>query len=151
MGTTGTIDTGNTIVDVTSGAAHVLEVNELPPGVQTLREHIALSTTAATLDFSATPIKAVRLSVTSDTAHTAEMVAGLAYCIDPPNSAVRDAWLTEGTSLATPTNRFLLKVGGEVTLVFRDSFGTPVGVDYIGIKLDDGAGTLRVVAVGVEL
>ena len=154
MGTTGTIDTGNAIVDVTTGMPHVLEANELPPGVQTIREKLDLGTTAATFDFSATPIKAARIIVTSDAAGVAEFVHAIAVCFDPPNSTVRDAWLAEATSLVAPTNRLLLKVGSETTFVFRDSVGTPTGIDYIGVKLDDlggGTPTVRVVVVGVEL
>lgn len=137
---------------MTDGGAALVHVDgTLPIGIQHTREKLALDGVAVSFDFSATPIKAVKLSVTSDTAHTAEMVAGLAYCIDPPNSAIRDAWLTEGTNLTGDTNRFLLKVGGDEVIEFKDINGDDYGVNYIGIKLDDGAGTLRVVAAGVEL
>ena len=133
-----------------AGAAHVLEVNALPPGTQTTREVAGLDSTAVTLTFD-NPIKAVRLSAVSDTAHNAEMAASVAFCIDPPNSTVRDAWLTGGSSLTTPSNRLFLKVGGEAILTFRNSFGAPVGISAIGLVLADGGGTLRVDAVGVEL
>ena len=119
-------------------------VSTLPEGLQRIREKIALDGTAVTLDWSATPIKAVMIRVTADTAGTANLGDSVVITIDPPNSTVRDAWLTEGTSLTADSYRIPIPVNGEIILSFTSS------VSYIGVKRDDGTGTMRVFAIGVE-
>lgn len=135
------------------GAALVSDLSSLPVGIPHIREKLALSTTAVTFDFSATPIKAAKITVTSDDAGVAEFVHAIAYCVDPPNDIIRDAWLAEGDNLTGDTNRLLLKVGGEETLVFKDANGESTTIDYIGVKVDDlggGTPTVRIVVLGVE-
>lgn len=132
---------GDVTQNYTSGAAHV---TNLAGGVTHIREKLALDGTAVTFDWSATPIKAVRITVTADTAGTAELNDSIVVCIDPPNAAVRDAWLNEGTSLASDTQRIPIPVNTSVEINFTSA------IDYLGLKRDDGTGTVRVHAVGVE-
>ena len=119
-------------------------VSTLPGGLQRIREKIAMDATAVTLDWSATPIKAAMIRVTADTAGTANLGDSVVITINPPNNAVRDLWLTEGTSLTADSYRIPLPVNGEIIL----SFTSPIS--YIGVKRDDGTGTMRVFALGVE-
>ena len=128
-------------VEVSYGAAHI---SNLPGGTTRIREEIGLDGTAKTFDWSATPIKAVSIRVVNDTAGTAELEGSVAICIDPPSTAVRDAWLTAGDSLSADSNRILLQGNSVTELVFTSP------IDYIGIKVDDGTETHRVTMVGVE-
>lgn len=124
----------------TAGAGHV---TTMPGGVIHIREQDTLST-AVTFDFSAAPIKACELELSMEAATTPDLNS-VAFCIDPPNAAVRDAWLTAGTSLSADAQRYTARVkDGKVQLVFTSS------VSYIGIKRDLGSDAIRVVAAGVE-
>ena len=127
--------------DYFSGAALI---TDLPAGTTHIRKAIALDGTAVTFDFSATPIIAAEIRVCQDTAATAELTDSIVYCIDPPSSVVRDAWLTDGNSLAADINQFTLPANGRDVLSFTSA------ISYIGMKRDDGTGTLRVIVVGVE-
>lgn len=119
-------------------------VTNIPGGITHIRKAIALSSTAVTFDFSATPIKGCEIRVCADAAGTAQLLGSVVYCIDPPNAAVRDAWLTDANYLASDANQFSLPCNSVDGLTFTSP------VSYIGMKLDDGTETFRVVVVGVE-
>ena len=129
------------LVEESNGQLHI---STLPAGTARIREHIALSTTEATMDWSATPIKAVSITVTQDTAGTAELNGSIAICIDPANDTIRDSWLTGATTLTSDSQRISIPVNTTIEIAFTSP------IDYIGMKLDDGTGTYRVFAVGVE-
>lgn len=136
---------------VTGVATGVNSINGAVPvttmsgGVVHIREINALTTTAETLDWSANPIKAMAILVVPEAVeviipHTAVI------CIDPPNSAVRDAWLTAADSLTADSQRIPVIAGAVTATEF--SFTGPVS--YVGIKVDLGASACRVFAIGVE-
>lgn len=139
-----TIDsiTGNPVAQTSINGA--VPVTTMPGGVVHIREIDALTTTAETLDFSATPIKALSIYVVGEAA-AAVLNEVVAICIDPPSNAVRDAWLTSADALTVDSQRIpvIANIGGA-----EFSFTSPV--DYIGIKLDIGADNVRVFAIGVE-
>ena len=114
-------------------------------GITHIREEIGEDATAKTFDWSATPIRAVSITVTADTAGTAQLPESLVICIDPPNSAVRDAWLTEADSLTSDSQRIAIPINTTSDFLFTSD------ISYIGFKRDDGTGTLRVFAAGVEV
>ena len=111
-----------------------------------IREINVLTTTAETLDWSTTPIAGVSLVITQEGGGTAEYLASVAICVDPPNSSVRDAWLTAGDSLTADSQRYGVPINQEGSLTFDGE-----NISYLGIKQDGGTGNLRVFAVGYEV
>lgn len=120
-------------------------VTSMKGGTLHIREEIGEDGTAKTFDWSATPIQAVAITVTADTAGTAQLPESIVICIDPPNAATRDAWLTEGDSLTTDSQRIPIPINT------TREFGFTSNISYIGFKRDDGTGTVRVFAEGVEV
>ena len=127
----------------TGGAAHVATV---PSGLARVRQEAALGATAVTFTWASPGVSAVKLSIASEVAGTAELPAIVAYCVDPPSVAVRDAWLTAGDSISADAQMFLAFADKEnETLVFTSPITT------LGFKRLFGSQVLTVVAVGVEV
>ena len=127
----------------TVGAAYV---TTSPGGVARIRQEAALAGTAVTFTWPAPGVSAVKLQIASEAAGTAELAAAVAYCIDPPNQAVRDAWLTAGDSIAADSNMLLAFANVENdTLVFTSPITT------LGLKRLWGSQALTAIAIGVEV
>lgn len=121
-------------------------VTTTPGGVARIRQEAALGATAVTFDFGSPGISALKLSAASEAAGTAELAATVAFCIDPPSDATRDAWLTAGDSLAADSQMYPLHADKENdTLVFTSP------VRYIGAKRLWGSQALTLIGVGVEV
>lgn len=116
------------------------------PGLSRIRQEAALSGTAVTFTWPLPGISAVQLSIASEVAGTAELPAVVAFCIDPPSVAVRDAWLTAGDSIAADAQMLLAYADKEnETLVFSSPITT------LGLKRLWGSQALTAVAVGIEV
>ncbi len=122
------------VQDITAGVTGILHV----------REQDALAGTAVTFDWHLTPVSAVELELSMEAATTPD-INTIAYCIDPPNDAIRDLWLTAGTALTTDSNRHVARVAAGSVLL---EFSSPIS--FLGIKRDLGSDAIRVVASGVE-
>lgn len=136
----------------TGGAAHVQ--TDLAQGIVMgkrikafhPREKDALAGTAVTFDWSATPVSAVILKPSQEAAGTAELLASIAYVVDPPNDAFRDAALAASTNLAGDTLRYTLRANEDELITFDGDT-----IDYLGVIRDVGSENLRLVAVGIEV
>lgn len=123
----------------------------LPGGVAHIRESITLGTSAETFDFSANPIVAAAIYCLPIATVTAEFNSAV-VCIDPPNAAVRDAWLTAADSLASDTHRIPVTWYYPLELTFVDAAGALSPISYIGAKVDIGTDQeIRMIIVGIEL
>jgi hypothetical protein len=119
-------------------------VTTMPGGTVHIRESITLGTSPETFDFSATPIIAATIHCIPIATVTNENISA-AVCIDPPTSAVRDAWLTAADSLSADVQRIPVFPSVPLELSFT------AAVDYIGAKIDIGTDQeCRVIIVGVE-
>lgn len=109
------------------------------------REINTLVGTEETLDWSGTPIHGVIFMAVQEAAGTAELRASVAYCIDPPSDAVRDAWLTAGDALSTDTERDVFPINSEEEVYFGGAT-----VTKIGVKREFGSENIRLIAIGIE-
>jgi len=128
----------------THGSGHAL-TSSMPAGPTHIREDLLMSTSAVTFDFSTTPIIAATIYLVPIATVTNEYISA-AVCIDPPSSAVRDAWLTGADALTTDSQRIPVTMQTPpIELVFTSA------VDYIGGKIDIGTtAECRMIIVGVE-
>ena len=147
--TTATTKTGNSTTKPalerqkgTAGSAHVTSI---PGGISRIREDLLMSTTEVTFDFSATPIIAATIYIVPIATVTNEHISAV-ICVDPPNSATRDAWLTGADALTSDSQRIpVMMFTPPLELVFTSS------VSYIGAKIDVGTtAECRMIVVGVE-
>lgn len=138
-----TLDNKSVPVRTVAGA---IPVTTTPGGIARIRQEAALAGTAVTFTWPSPGIRAVKLQIASEAAGTAELAAAVAYCIDPPSQAVRDAWLTAGDSIAADSNMLLAFANVENdTLVFTSPITT------LGLKRLWGSQALTAIAVGVEV
>lgn len=143
------LDTGNIWRRTSSGwkleSVSGATVSSLPGGVSRIREDNLMSTTEVTFDFSATPIIAATIYLVPIATVTNEHISAV-ICVDPPNSATRDAWLTGADALTTDSQRIPVTMfTPPLELVFTSS------VSYIGAKIDIGTtAECRMIVVGVE-
>jgi hypothetical protein len=127
----------------TNGAAHV---TTSPGGFARIRQEAALGATAVTFTWLSPGVSAVKLSIASEAAGTAELPAAVAYCIDPPSDLVRDSWLTAGDSIAADSNMLIAFADKEnETLVFTSP------ITNLGLRRLWGSQALTVIAVAVEV
>jgi hypothetical protein len=126
-----------------SGFGHV---TTSPGGLARIRQEAALGATAVTFTWSAPGVSSVKLSIASEAAGTAELPAAVAYCIDPPNDAVRDAWITAGDSNSNDSQLLIAFADKEnETLVFTSP------ITKLGLKRLWGSQALTAIAVGTEV
>jgi len=119
-------------------------ITSMPGATFHIRESLTLGTSPETFDFSATPIIAAAIYVIPIATLTAVHQA-VAVCVDPPNAAVRDAWLTGVDSLSADTQRVPVLWDYPQELVFTSP------VSYIGAKIDVGTDQeCRLIIIGVE-
>jgi len=127
-------------------SAGIAIITDAPGGISRIRQEAALGATAVTFTWPSPGISAVKLFVASEAAGTAELPAAVAYCIDPPNQAVRDAWLTAGDSISADSNMLIAFADKENgNLVFTSPITT------LGLIRLWGSQTLTAIAVGVEV
>lgn len=120
-------------------------VTTMPEGTTHIREDLLMATTEVTFDFSATPIIACAIYLVPIATVTNEYISAV-VCIDPPNDAVRDAWLTGADALTSDSNRIPVTMSmPPLEMVFTSS------VSYIGAKIDIGTtAECRMIIVGIE-
>lgn len=117
-----------------------------PVGQARLRHEAALAGTAVTFTWASPGIRALKLTIASEAAGTAELPAAVAYCINPPSAATRDAWLTAADSISADSQMLVAFADKENdTLVFSSPITT------IGLKRLWGSQALTAIAVGVEV
>jgi hypothetical protein len=110
-----------------------------------VREQQNLDATAVTFDFSATPIRGMTVISINDGTTTEEYNSAV-IVIDPPNAAVRDAWLAETGDVAVDTQRIPIVANGQ-----PQEFVFTSDVSYIGAKHELGTeNEIRLFVIGVE-
>ena len=132
------------VVILNNGA---VPVTTMLGGKGAIYEIDALST-AQTITFL-NPVKAITIYVMPEAATTPTLNSAV-VCIDPPNAAIRDAWLTAGSGssqrIPIPANNDK----GKEEMIFIDSLGKQASISTLGIKRDLGSDALRAFIVAVE-
>lgn len=137
--------TGRGKVEEIWSSNHANHITTLPGGLSHIRESIDLGTSPETFDFSTTPIIAATIYFYADAGTLTGTQMSAAICIDPPNAAVRDAWLTAADSLTVDTQRIPVFKDNILELSFTSA------ISYIGAKIDVGTTAEgRMIIVGVE-
>lgn len=132
-------------MEAVKGSGGAVLVSTFPGGVVHIRESIDLGTSPETFDFSANPIKAATVYFYADSGTLTGTQMSAAVCVDPPNAATRDAWLTAADSLSADSQRIPVFKDNSLELVFTSP------VSYIGAKIDAGTTAEgRMIIVGVE-
>lgn len=145
--TTDTNDNGTPTIErikSTGGAGHVTTSLD---GISHVRQEAALGATAVTMDFGTNGIKQLKLTFASEAAGTAELPAAVAVTLfNPPNDAVRDAWLTAGDSLTADSYMEVFFADKENETIL---FSSPV--QYVGMKRLWGSQVLTAIGLGTEV